>query len=232
MTLEDNLKSFTINEIKDIIRKHNQFNAIQGWSKYTKKADLIKYLVDNHTQQLKTVKHKDTYRTYWRELIAGGNPKKALEQFRKLPEFAKYILGEIVGKKEGVKSSRAFILNTYIKPNVPLPETASEDTKKIYKEELKKWKKASDKMFAKASKKKESGEAAAAAEPEPRRRQSPAKEKIEKEIKDLIKTLSREEKLLMFQVDDAIERGSKSLSSMIDSEKLHKLFKLKLKLKK
>lgn len=147
--IESNLKTFTFEELKDIIRNNNKVNAINGWSKYKNKTELIKFLIANHKDKFKTLKDKASYTTYFNTITTDEAYKKFQEQFKTLDELNKYIVGFLIPKKRNIKSERAFLLNNFIKKGVKLPDNANEETKKLYKKELEKFKKQSDKQYEK-----------------------------------------------------------------------------------
>ena len=130
----NNLKTFTTSEIKSMIDDNNKKFAIKGYSKYTKKDELIKFLTENHLRIFKNIKPKSHYKEYFKKI--------SFEQFQKekknFDELNKYIIGSNLSAGKAIDKQTIF--QNYILKNKKLPDNASPEFKKLYKTMLKQWK--------------------------------------------------------------------------------------------
>lgn len=137
--VEKNLKSFTFEELKDIIRNHNKVNAINGFSKYKTKGALISFLVKEHKDKFKSLKDRKTYDSYVSNIITEEHFKKFKEDLKKFDELNKYIVSSLIPKKRNLPSTRNYILNEVILKGKK-EDSVKKEYRKIYREELKKLK--------------------------------------------------------------------------------------------
>lgn len=139
----NNLKTFTTGEIKSMIDDNNKKFAIKGYSKFTKKDELIKFLTENHLRVFKNIMPKSHYKEYFKN--------NTYEQFQKdkknFDELTKYIIGSNLSA--GKALDKQTIFKNYVLKNKPLPDNASPEYKKLYKTMLKQWKAKQEKELEK-----------------------------------------------------------------------------------
>ena len=138
-----NIKSFTMGELKDIIREYNNEFAIKNISKLTTK--------DKVADALTSVPHLKTFgsiqnKQFYKELIKSP---KAYEEFKNKKNLVHNIILKVALDKLNEKGIKEFLFYNYIVKGKTIPDNLNSNVKKIYKLIEKQWKVKQEKELTK-----------------------------------------------------------------------------------
>lgn len=152
--IKANLNTFSGVELKKILQDYNakfvamikkgnelikegRAGKILGWTKYTKKEDLINFLVEKHLEKFKELKDKQTYADIYKKTYSNDEEyKKYKENRTKLSPFDRYMIEQLAPNKDKLKRLKNYMYEEYAIKNKPLPEELKENKEavKAYKE--------------------------------------------------------------------------------------------------
>lgn len=125
--VKTNLNSFTFKEIREIITAIN----IKGMSKFTKKGDLVEFLIKNYKPQFKSILHKKEYNDIRKQFFDAGDIKGYKDMLKKQDVLNNHVFRKL-GKTAGDKLTKDTLMKM-IESGEELHATANEETKKLYK---------------------------------------------------------------------------------------------------